>query len=754
MDNKPIESERIVVSGQKGLLTMMGKLMPFQLKQFSQVEQAWTLILQCMTQKHAKNLGKDVILEGSSFHANYNALIQYLEGNAVTYIIPETQAVDTDDSLNISSQLCDELSDLEFDLDFTAQEASSVAPDHPFVELKHLTQLATQETISITSADVSRANRFIKELTRRLSGHSHFTVLKNTRINQLDEHGVVVLDNPDGQTRLQAELVVQEQGQQLVISHAPQELISDPAPTLEQAQVAHEHQKMVRAQQYHQRLERVSSDFYSKPSVEADRLFAKTNASRPQIADQNRPKVVVVGLGPTGLMAAIRAYQKGAHVTAIEQRSSYTRNNIFRLYPEIVQRLKQLFVESESEIQGLSKDHPLRAFLDAKSIAGPRTSKDIEGEYYTMTTQDFELLSATWLKLMAAKDPQNCQVLVGWQYAPGSIGSQAVQNGCIGIRRFDRRTQNQPFDPNVDLQIPVDILIGSDGYSSKIRSDSNIQTESHSSSKPYATITYHSDRADALGTWISHLDSADRVNDGFDINELKRRGWNLDKAPIVRYFTTGDHPYLGVEIPETLFDDLQELDKQVNEARTQKRFGEVYLARQSKDRMIEDWCQPCMKLFHKQADLVGLVKKQATAFRVELQAATQPIYTRADGLTVILAGDSLQSAHFQTWHGAVTGMNEAEDIGRFLEKLMANPACKQEALKSLSVDLKLKTLHLHERPFGFTAVNGDDFDMKPNSSMTQFKSKTRCEAIQDNRNMGAAQSVSEAHAKMGRRRNR
>lgn len=46
--------------------------------------------------------------------------------------------------------------------------------------------------------------------------------------------------------------------------------------------------------------------------------------------------VCIIGLGPTGLMAALRAYAHGASITAIDSRDKYTRKNVFRLTPDFL----------------------------------------------------------------------------------------------------------------------------------------------------------------------------------------------------------------------------------------------------------------------------------------------------------------------------------------------------------------------------------------------------------------------------------
>jgi len=53
-------------------------------------------------------------------------------------------------------------------------------------------------------------------------------------------------------------------------------------------------------------------------------------------------RVLIVGAGPCGLRAAIEAQLLGAKVTVIEKRKSFSRNNVVKLWPFVIQDLKNL----------------------------------------------------------------------------------------------------------------------------------------------------------------------------------------------------------------------------------------------------------------------------------------------------------------------------------------------------------------------------------------------------------------------------
>jgi hypothetical protein len=51
------------------------------------------------------------------------------------------------------------------------------------------------------------------------------------------------------------------------------------------------------------------------------------------------PRVIVAGMGPTGLLTILEAYSAGASIIGVEQRSQYTRPQILRLTPDTINRM-------------------------------------------------------------------------------------------------------------------------------------------------------------------------------------------------------------------------------------------------------------------------------------------------------------------------------------------------------------------------------------------------------------------------------
>src|SRR5690606_23428083 len=124
-------------------------------------------------------------------------------------------------------------------------------------------------------------------------------------------------------------------------------------------------------------------------------------------------------------------YDKGANVSAIERRESYTRNNIFRLSPSIFQELIRLFVDSEDEIINLSANHPLKYAIE-NGIISARTPSNF-GDFFAITIKDLENLTNVCLEVIAKHEeknqynPSKCRIFRGFEYVSNSLNSMEKQ---------------------------------------------------------------------------------------------------------------------------------------------------------------------------------------------------------------------------------------------------------------------------------------------------------------------------------------
>jgi len=79
-------------------------------------------------------------------------------------------------------------------------------------------------------------------------------------------------------------------------------------------------------------------------------LFNKLEKRSKHADYKNKPcsktKVLIIGAGPVGLRLAIECAFLGAHVTVIEKRTTFSRNNVLHLWPFLIVDLKGIGVKS------------------------------------------------------------------------------------------------------------------------------------------------------------------------------------------------------------------------------------------------------------------------------------------------------------------------------------------------------------------------------------------------------------------------
>ena len=79
-------------------------------------------------------------------------------------------------------------------------------------------------------------------------------------------------------------------------------------------------------------------------------LFNKLEKRSKHQDYKNKPcaktKVLIIGAGPVGLRLAIECAFLGAHVTVIEKRDKFSRNNVLHLWPFLIVDLKGIGVKS------------------------------------------------------------------------------------------------------------------------------------------------------------------------------------------------------------------------------------------------------------------------------------------------------------------------------------------------------------------------------------------------------------------------
>lgn len=699
------------------------------LSQVRQSRDALNVIAQHFIERHRSKVGQfphRAVIEANDTQMLANTLLFYLDGGAVDML--RTGELVVGEDYTFSQDFLTEMAESIFDVDLSEKEIDLLPLDHPFRILK--TALAMQEALKqgiVDNLEYAGLQRAIKDMFHNLIQNisNNDNQLKIHQQAQIKEHGMqrVKILNPQGEHQIPANYFIRREGHMVSVR-----TLDGPPVLLNEAGVRearNHHETMVRAEKYRTGIQRAMKDFADKPNVDADRLAQREISKRLAIPDNKRPKVTVVGLGPAGAFAAIRAYQEGAIVTGIEKRGAPTRNNTFRFTPEVVDQLIKLFVDKPEDIPLLSPEHPLRKVIDAKSLTEKRASPI--GDFYAITIKDFEYLTNAWLDMMAKKDPNGLKIYRGYSYVPGCI-----QQGDKQVDITDGTRQ---------IAIETDLLVAADGYRSQCRTDCGIDVVEMSTGVKYATLTYHPKRGEEVDLFRSLLKTTPRKP--MDLQKLKDLGWEFDRLPVPRYFNTGEHPYLGIEVPQTIVRAWQEKNEALRKAHSEGNGRLAYQLKEERDKILDTWGRATLEMFLTPEEINDLVFKECALIDVKLMKAKKTSAT-LPGMTVVLIGDAAQAAHFQTGRGAITGIEEANEVGACVEGM-----CKGKSVKALiekfNRAVESKTLSLHELAFHFPTK--DDLRIKPTREFGLFREEVNVHKLEADHRFKTAQTPKEAQAK-------
>lgn len=684
--------------------------------------------------------------EGYHTDTLWSVLLAYVDGAAVVDWIKPTDALEPNFNFNFNFDMIKNFFEAMIDVDLDEDTLQQLPLEHPFWllpklnKLRHLEASGVQDD-TLRQETVVQFTNFLQTVLGKIREKHPAGIHIHDNYHIASITDVIKIESDADQKIIPANYLMREtnKGIDVVSLEAPRITVDDP----ERATAFSMHQLMMAAAKYHDIILKSMHDFlHAKESTElardADHLFARIQSKRPHLADENRPKVTIVGLGPAGLFSAIRDYEAGAKIVAVEKRLDYSRNNVFRLTSDAADKLIGLFVDNVSDIANLSPSHPLRVILDTKSLT-PRTPSRL-GDFYAISTKDFEYLANVWLELVAKKDPDGLKIYRGYGYVSNSMDAKPK---TIYIRPTDHPNKSSTLEPN-DIEIPTEILIAADGYGSQCRQDCGIGVQANSTSHPYATFTYHTPRADETEFFKSLVQGKVEREKSFNISILKAQGWEKDTLPIARYFSTGDHPYLGIEVPEILAENYRLLTEEANSAKRRGEFEGYSALIDKRDQLLDDWGRATMQMFLPKAEVDQMIIKRHALFPTQLQRAETPAIRAAGGIEVMVIGDALQSAHFQTGQGAIVAIAEAELCAECIESTLKGKPVDTIRAKFIK-DMHKSTLGLHELAFHFPT--GEHLQVTPTSSFVSFRADTRAEILSDNSRALTTETKREAEIK-------
>jgi hypothetical protein len=185
-------------------------------------------------------------------------------------------------------------------------------------------------------------------------------------------------------------------------------------------------------------------DFLASPFAKFSEIKEKIKNERRDVLSRlgERPRVVVSGLGPVGLLTALESYLAGSSVIAIEQRSQYTRPQILRLTTDTIDRVNEFLGEKfwgylrdfrgvvskspnwapnkfDLDNPYLYKDKTEQQALATLSPAEQALRKSYDDKGLELKTVDIirinhlETLLAAVLEKLAMEDPEHLRIYYG-----------------------------------------------------------------------------------------------------------------------------------------------------------------------------------------------------------------------------------------------------------------------------------------------------------------------------------------------------
>ncbi len=662
------------------------------------------------------------VFEVSETETLANALQFFMDGGNVDLAVPTN--VKIDENFNFNAESLINGIDVLFENDLNPSSIDKLPDDHPFKLVQKLKLAGDNKELKLALQQI-----LMKLVDEIKSNSNQFIIHDKTRVEKVEQQNVF-LNGAKGNHRVRAGFFVHRSGNILKVDSLDMPPALNEPEGVKAAKLMHE--TMVRSAKYRDEIEKSMKDFVQKPSVDSDNLFTRIQTDRPKMPEDQRPRVCVVGLGPAGAFAAIKAYKEGAIVTGVEKRTSYSRNNTFRFTPEVIDQLIALFVEKKEDIDKLSPDHPLRKIMSTRSLTEKRPSP--LGDFYAITIKDFEYLVNVWLDMVASRDPQGLIIHRGYSYVAGSL-----QRGKNEILITDSMEPNPPASSL--KKIPTDFVVASDGYRSQCRTDCGIVMEEMSTGIEYATFTYHPKRGDENALFQSLLKTGPRKP--MDIQKLKALGWDQERLPVPRYFNTGEHPYLGIEIPATLAQQWREKNEQIKEAHARKDPQLAYKLKEERDSAFDKWGRATLEMFLTEPEIKELVFKECSVIDVKLMRANKSA-TVLSNCAVVLVGDAAQAAHFQTGRGAITGLEEANEVGTCVEGL-----CQRKPVAKVVADfekvVERKTLSLHELAFHFPTK--EDLRVQATDKYKKFRQDVRVNMLKEDYASVKPENTTEAQVK-------
>ncbi len=454
-----------------------------------------------------------------------------------------------------------------------------------------------------------------------------------------------------------------------------------------------------------------SDDLHKTYKEFSNSHYAAIQTKRDQAlsTQARRYKVVIVGGGPGGLVAAYEAYTRGYDVTIIEKRN-YARDQILRLATSTYQYV--------SDTLGTPSINQLMTNELIQEVNQGQANRSLftENRFYTIEVRDFENSFATMLKVLAERDPNGLQFFSEHTFTHIVTPTRENSSWLVEMRSKSH---------GETIKVPADIVVGADGSKSFVHDLEPFSSNTCSTACTYGAFTFEypenlSSIFVSLATGLPQI-----IYDGYELSSIEAKqehlawmkdfrrrsnidvelevineqiseenkdtydriftsqnrtsvpeldfvekgveqhlaslkedfGWSLDRLPVSRFFTSSETVYLGCEYPHALLESLQE-----------KSEVEV-------EEKLVQWSKALLKA-HLPSELIEeLMPRHGSAFSLSLNKTNRVHAVLSESekkIHVFSLGDGYVTPHFLTGSGAQHAILMARRLGDLFSQIHQN----------------------------------------------------------------------------------
>lgn len=362
----------------------------------------------------------------------------------------------------------------------------------------------------------------------------------------------------------------------------------------------------------------------------------------------SRPKVVIEGGGPTGLLLAITQFCAGAEVTLFEKRSTqYSRNQIVKLDPKWVAELKFYL---GSHFYDLFESPKRKGCLRNDGTADIAI-KDLEDALHLTLSKLISTLESkkgevSPIQRLAAHE---CE---GISFKDGKFisSSKYIKNQDLGISEPKEKLKSQP----------VDILFCAGGKNSALKKAFLPTSVAITNSAYYGVCSWVSKEAFPEQN-TEKMDLFPDFRGMFQVNDSVLKEFNKDlsyytedrvtkisrKNIQTRTFEAKGLVYIGMEIPEEVYKAIEKLPPTQRKHLENLWFQRVLISQGTKFKKIT------IDFMDKSSCSTFPLEQE----RLQKEHMLSNIHRGNQNLLVLAAGDALATPHFMFYSG-LTGARE------------------------------------------------------------------------------------------------